>query len=89
MFVNETGLIGQILASGTITLTGSMVLSLLVIFLILLVIAMMLQIQLEYLSVIILPFCLALGSYYSTFVVPVIIIIIYLSAIVAKNWLFR
>jgi len=44
---------------------------------------------LEFLAIIILPFCLALGSYYSTFYVPIVIIIVFVASIIAKNWLFK
>jgi len=89
IFINTTDVIGVILASGTETLTGSMVATLLLILIFLMVVAMMFQIPLEFLSVIILPFCIAIGSYYSNFILPITIIILYISFIIAKNWLFK
>lgn len=88
-FINSTDVIGRILESGTNTLTGSMVATLFFILLFLVVVAFMFGIPLEFLAVIILPFCLALGSYYSNFYIPIIIIIVFVSSIMAKNWLFK
>ena len=88
-FINSTDVIGRILESGTNTLTGSMVATLFFILLFLIVVAFMFGIPLEFLAVIILPFCLALGSYYSNFYIPIIIIIVFVASIIAKNWLFK
>lgn len=89
IFMNQTDVIGRIMESGTNTLTGSMVATLFFILMFLIVIAFMFGIPLEFLAVIILPFCLALGSYYSNFYVPIIIIIVFVASIIAKNWLFK
>ena len=88
-FINQTDVIGRILESGTQTLTGSMVATLFFILMFLIVVAFMFGIPLEFLAVIILPFCLAIGSFYSNFLVPIIIILIYIASIIAKNWLFK
>lgn len=88
-FINQTDVIGRILDSGTQTLTGSMVATLFFILMFLIVIAFMFGIPLEFLAIFILPFCIAVGSYYSNFLLPIIIIIIFLASIIAKNWLFR
>lgn len=89
IFMNSTDVIGRIMESGTNTLTGSMVATLFFILLFLMVVAFMFGIPLEFMAVIILPFCLALGSYYSNFYVPIIIIIVFVASIIAKNWLFK
>lgn len=88
-FINQTDVIGRIMESGTNTLIGSMVATLFFILLLLIVIAFMFGIPLEFMAVIILPFCLALGSYYSNFYAPIIIIIIFVASIIAKNWMFK
>lgn len=88
-FINQTDVIGRILESGTNTLTGSMVATLFFILLFLIVVAFMFGIPLEFLAVIILPFCLALGSYYSNFYIPIIVIIVFVASIIAKNWMFK
>lgn len=88
-FINETGVIATIMAAGTQTLTGSMVATLFLILIVLFAIAIMFRIPLEYLAIIILPFCLSIGAYYSSFMIPIIVILIYLAMILAKNWLFR
>ena len=89
MFINSTEVIGVILATGTTTLTGSITVTLLMILAILMVIAIMFGIPLEFLSILILPLCISVGAYYSDFLTPLIVIIIYVSTIIAKNWLFR
>lgn len=88
-FINETGVIGQIMEAGTQNLTGSMTATLLFILLFLMVVALSFGIPLEFLAVIILPFCLSVGAYYGTFMVPIIVMLIYISSIIAKNWLFK
>jgi len=88
-FINATGTIGTIMSSGTSTLTGSIVATLFFILLFLMVLALMFGIPLEFLSVLILPFCIGVASYYSNFLLPVIIILLYVSMIIAKNWLFK
>lgn len=88
-FINATGTIGTIMSSGTSTLTGSVVATLFFILLFLIVMALMFGIPLEFLVVVILPLCIGIASYYSNFVLPVVIIILYVSSIIAKNWLFK
>lgn len=89
MFINQTGIIGTILDAGTQNATGSMVATLLFILFFLVVIAFMFGIPLEFISIIILPLCLSMGAYYSDFFRPLIVILIYVSMILAKNWLFK
>lgn len=89
MFINETGIIGQIIQAGTENLTGNIVATLFMILLFLIVLAMMFQIPLEFLSILILPMCLSIGAYYSNFIIPITIIILYIAAIISKNWLFK
>ena len=89
MFINETGIIGMILQAGTTTLTGNVVLSLILILIFIILLAIMFGIQLEYISIIIFPFCLACATYYNNFVLPIIIIILYVASLIAKHWLFK
>jgi len=86
---NTTGIIGQILNSGTQTITGQLILTLVLILIILMAVCMMFQIPLEIISIILLPFCIAVVAYEGTFMVPITLILIYVSAIIAKNWLFK
>lgn len=88
-FINTTGIVAGILEAGTTSLTGSMVVTLLFIFLVMLLIGLMFAIPLEYLSILVLPFALSIGAFYSNFLVPILIIIIYVSTLIAKNWIFR
>lgn len=89
IFINETETIGQIMSAGTTGLAGNLVTAIYLILIFLIVIALMFGIPLEFLSVIIFPFCIAIASYYGNFMTPVVVIIIYVSTIIAKNWIFR
>lgn len=87
--LNTTGIIGQVMVAGTTTLTGSLEATLLLVLIILFTISLMFRIPLEYFAVILLPFCLAIATETGEFMVPITIIIIYVSTIVAKNWIFK
>lgn len=89
VFINTTQAIGTIMESGTQTLTGSMVATLFFVLLFLIVACLAFGIPLEFLVVIILPFCIGVGSYYGNFLLPIIIFLVYISSIIAKNWLFK
>lgn len=89
MFINATETIGVIMAAGTTGITGSVIATLFMILFILMVIALMFGVPIEFLLVLILPFCLVCAAYYSNFMLPVVIIILFVSMLIAKNWLFR
>ena len=89
IFINATQSIGQILAAGTAGITGSVVATLFAILLFLLVLGLMFGIPFEFMSVLILPFCISVAAFYGNFVLPVIVILLYVSMLIAKNWLFR
>jgi len=89
MFINTTESIGTIIQAGTQSVTGSLFLTLLMIFIFLVIIGIIFSIPLEFISIILLPFCLACASHYGNFVAPVAIILIYVSTIITKNWIFR
>lgn len=89
IFVNATESLGVILSQGTTTVTGSIVATLFIILLFLIVVALMFSIPLEFLAVLILPFCLGIGAFYGDFIIPITLILIYVSTIIAKNWIFR
>lgn len=89
MFLNLTESIGLIMTSGTTTVSGSIVATLFMVLAFLIAIGILFNIPLEFMSILILPFCIAVGAYYSSFMIPIICIIIYIAAILAKNFLFR
>ncbi len=89
MFINITESIGLIVQSGTQNVTGSIFITLFLIMIVLFAIAMMFGIPLEFTSILILPFCISCAAYYGNFIAPVSIIIIYVSTIITKNWIFR
>ena len=86
---NATGEIGTILIAGTNNITGNMVVTLLLILIIMIAFCLMFGIELEFISVLLLPLCISMGSYYNELMAPIIVILIYVSTIIAKNWLFR
>jgi len=88
-FINVTGSIGQIISAGTINVTGSVVATLLLVLVFLVIVCVMFGIPLEFASVLLIPFCISVGAYYSNFLGPLIIILIYVSTLIAKNWIFR
>ena len=88
IFINQTETIGQIIGLGATNVTGDILSVMFFILLFLLAIGFMFGIPLEFMSVLILPFCLAVGAFYN-FYVPIIFILIYVSVLIAKNWIFR
>lgn len=89
LFINETGVLGTIISAGTTNLTGSVVASLFLILIFIIIMCMMFQIPIELIAVILLPFILGVCAFYGNFIIPVVVIIIFVSAIIAKNFLFR
>lgn len=88
-FINWSESIGQIVSAGATNLTGSVESALILIVIFMLIIGIMFNIPLEFLSVIILPLCITMAAFYGAIWTPIILILIYISVIIAKNWLFR
>ena len=89
IFINETGIIGTIIQAGTENMTGSVVATLMFVLLFLVVVAIFFGIPFEFMAVLLLPFVIGLGAFYSSFMIPLVISLIIISSIIAKNWLFR
>ncbi len=89
MFLNITESIGVIVEHGTHNVTGSLFVTLFLILIILVAICMMFGIPLEFISILILPYCISCAAHYGNFIAPVSIIIIYVATIITKNWIFR
>ena len=89
VFMNESETIGLIIVTGTQSVTGNIVATLLFIMAFLSVLCMMFSIPLEFSGIIILPYAISVGAYYSNMLGPLIAILIFFSSILAKNWLFR
>ena len=87
--LNQTGTIGKVLEAGTINLTGTMAATLLLIFMVFIAVTIMFKVPLEVTAIILLPFLLAAGAYYSSVVVVLVSLILFISMIIAKNWLFK
>ena len=87
--MSSNGIIANIINTGTTTLTGDIIATLLLVFAFIIIIALMFGIPLEFIAVLILPLSLVLGAYYSIFWLPVFIIIVFVASIITKNWLFR
>ena len=88
-FINTSTTIGQIMLAGSQNVTGSDVGTFAAVVIFLIAMALMFQIPLEFLVVIILPLCIGVSAYYSNFIIAVVVIIIYVASLIAKNWLFR
>ena len=89
VFLNITEIIGRVINVISTNFTGSIVGTIMLILIFLIVICVMFDIPLEFLSVIILPFCIVCASYYSYFMLPIVVICLYVSILIAKNFLFR
>ena len=89
IFINETGIIGTIIQAGTENMTGSVVATLFFVLLFLVAVAIFFGIPFEFMAVLLLPFVIGLGAFYSSFMIPLVISLIIISSIIAKNWLFR
>lgn len=89
MFVNESQIIGTILATGTQTTTGSMFISLLLIMIFLFVLTFIFNISLEYSAVLFFPLLITYASYYQEFIGVLGATIIYLSIIISKDFFFK
>jgi hypothetical protein len=89
VLANATGFVGQMLGTATASITGSLFLSLFMMFIILLAICFMFGIPLEFSGIILLPLCLVLMTYYSEFIGTGGVMLIYLAFVIAKNMPFR
>jgi len=89
MFINATETIGVILSNGTLNTTGSVFITLMIILLIIMAIALMFQIQLEYTAILIVPLVISYMAYYSEWLITGMILLIYLSILVTKNFIFK
>lgn len=89
VFLNATGTIGVIMGASTTTTTGSLFISLLMVLVLLIIVSIFFGIRLEYTSIIIFPLLLAYAGYYQNFIAPMGVLLIYLSTIVTKVWIFK
>jgi hypothetical protein len=87
--INFSQPIGQVVAEGSKTLTGSVSATLILILFFLIIICMAFGIALEYLSVLVIPYCIAVAAYYNDLLLPLMVIIIFLAMIITKNFIFR
>jgi hypothetical protein len=88
-FINYSDIIGSIIYASAANFTGSIFMSLLMIVIFILALAALFGIRLEYTAIAILPLMLALMSREALFFPAGIVLLIYLSFIVAKNFIFR
>jgi len=87
--INWSQSIGQIISAGASNLTGSVESALILIVIFIIVIGLMFNIPLEFLSIFILPLCITVAAFYGSMLTVVVLIVIYLTAIITKNWIFR
>lgn len=89
LFMNVTETIGVVMNSATTTTTGSLFAALLIVLLLLVAMAIMFRIPLEFIAILVLPYNIACASHYSNFIAPMGAILIYLSIILTKNFIFK
>lgn len=89
VFIDVNNSIGIIIGSASQTTFGSMFATLMFLVVLLFAICLMFGIRLEYSAIILLPLIITLGSYYSEFIAMLVVLIIYISLILTKNFIFR
>lgn len=89
MLLNTTGIIGQVLMSGTENVTGSFLVTLFIIIMALFAITMALGIPIEVTGLLFIPLLIGLGAYYSIIQIILIPVFLIIAYIIAKNWLFK
>lgn len=89
MFINSSSTIGQIIATGTSSTTGSLFVTLLMIIILIMAMAILFGINIEYTAILIIPLLLSYMSYYAEFYAVGSVILIYISIILTKIWLFK
>ena len=89
MLTNATDLIGQLFNQGVTSWVGSYEAVLIIVFILLFVVCLAMQIPIEYVGVILLPLCIVTATESHKFFIPIVVFILYTSAIVAKNFLFK
>lgn len=88
--LNSSGTLGIILKNGTNYTTGSMGLTLFIVFMIILAIALLFGIALEFAAIIILPLLFGFVMAAPQYFLPVLgVVVVYLSMIIAKNFFTR
>jgi len=81
--------LGIIIARGTETVTGGVVATFFVIILFLLVLCAMFSIPFEFSAILILPLCIAISAFYTSFLLLVILIALYAAALIANHFIIR
>jgi hypothetical protein len=89
MLYNSTQVIGQIIESATLNVTGSLYLTLLGVILGLVLICLLFRIPIEFTAIIVLPLMLGLMAYMSEFRIIGGVTLIYLGVLLGKNFFFK
>ena len=89
MFLNTTETIGIVLGTATETTTGSVFITLLMVVVLLVTMCILFGIVLEWTALFILPLLLSYMAYYNEFIGIGAVILIYLSIVFTKNFIFR
>jgi hypothetical protein len=87
--INSTGLIGQIILSGSNNITGSVVSVIFIIIILLIAISILFQIPFELLGIFLLPLILVISAYEPIFITLVVLFVIYYAWIITKSFIFR
>lgn len=89
IFLNETETIGIIISNASTTMTGSIIITMMVILLVLVALCVMFGIEIEYASIILLPLLLSWSVFKSEFIPPLFVLIVYIALVMTKNFLFK
>ena len=89
IFINATDALGKVINAASTDMTGSIFITLLIIVIIICAFAIAFGISLEYTVILVIPLLIAAASQYSDFVAVLGVGLIYISAILAKAFLFR
>lgn len=89
VFINKTEIIGIVIGHATERTTGDIFITLFLIMIFLIGLATLFRISIEWTAIIILPYALAVGAYYSEFMGALGAILFYLTFLVVRFWIFR
>lgn len=87
--INMSNSLGLVIGTGSQDVTGSLVVTLLLIMILLFGICLMFKMPIEVSGVIMLPLMIVSSSYYNNLLAPLIAFLLYFAVIIAKYWLFR
>ena len=90
IFINTSGVLGNITGEVTQNLTGNLYLTLVLIFIFLVIVALIFRLPFDLISIFLIPFVLVLWAYQGgSFLIIGSLFFVYLAFLVAKNWFIK